>query len=459
MATNGPLSPEYLTLAQAWPTMLPVSKEVFFDKCCALHKVVDHDQQGEQGCAGQALGSHRSIRAMSEKGVVYCHAEVGQRVIDWDLFSNVVYQDGKFVERARCRGSNFKKRYFGGYPASVKLYGAGYCYLIPFEDSVRSRVARCLGPLPLLADVVRFAFYVGARACPNVEWRFIEGIGWHLEEGSGGLSVVACREFIRRAMGILSESPNVRVGMDSESVNELRVGIRAVVEAKNGRRDEVVEFSRVAAVEDSVSTFDPLSVVWRVEDADDEVFGDERLKRIHAWFNNRGIVLRRDVDQLLLSATCASVFLNKTKSFMKSDLKMWAVYGDSVMKLIISDFCLSQHYKPVDYTTMHARTENASLTKLFLASGLRSCGYLYGLSEDSSRNADMFEALVGIIASAVDKTDLVKFLTVTGVLKDEFRSIYEIRTADSVSVDSSAKIGLSSYQYGIAIKLAEAGVI
>jgi len=166
--------------AVLWPTALRVDSGVG-ESCCAIHQKVDCEVAGALGCQSWSRGTHRSVAVLYDEHAVntYCHAQVGQLVLD-----RQVKDEALVMRRFGCRpfgcGRVLGDKYFRGYSATVSSYGAGYCYLVGFPANVRSRVARILGPLPLVADVLRVLRVVGdAQVCAR--WSLVGDGVYHVE--------------------------------------------------------------------------------------------------------------------------------------------------------------------------------------------------------------------------------------------------------------------------------------
>lgn len=165
---------------KSFPSAIDVESEVGM-VCCAIHRRIHCGVEGAVGCEGWSSGTHRSIAVLYDGLATnsYCHAQMGQLVLD-----RVVAEESLLM---RKRGNSalgvvrvMAAKYYRGYHVSVSSYGAGYCYLIAFPSEVRSRVARILGPLPLVADVLRLMRVLGASEV-NAIWRRVGIDVYHVE--------------------------------------------------------------------------------------------------------------------------------------------------------------------------------------------------------------------------------------------------------------------------------------
>lgn len=207
-------------LAVGWPSDIRVGVGVE-DFCCAIHKSVVCGQPGAVGCRGWSPGTHKSVAVLYDPVAVntYCHAMAGQLVLDRRVADEAVLmlRSGNV---ALGRGALFGAKYQSGYAISVSGYGAGYCYLVAFSPNVRSRVARILGPLPYVADVLRLMRVVGMQAV-SARWQFVSKGLYH---------VVACSQskgpplggFFRFGCALLSDvGVDLRVGVEFPIISSL----------------------------------------------------------------------------------------------------------------------------------------------------------------------------------------------------------------------------------------------
>jgi len=139
---------------------LVCEKSEFFASCCKLHRSLDSSLLGEGGCSMRCIGSHPAIRAASAVPVSHvCVVEDGVRELD----RRVVCDALGLVAGGRTFGFSamslgWRKKYATGGVLAMSSFGAGYCPLLLVEPYMRMRVARILGPLPLIADVLRVLF-------------------------------------------------------------------------------------------------------------------------------------------------------------------------------------------------------------------------------------------------------------------------------------------------------------
>jgi len=182
--------------------------------CCAIHRKVEHDVVGAKGCTRWRVGTHPSIAVMYVPGVdnLKCHSEIGQRVLDGRVIVEAKTMS-RYGSRAHGLGVVMGPKYFRCYNASVSCYGAGYCYLVAFPGSVRSRAARILGPLPLVVDVLRVMRCIGEPVV-SADWLCVGDGLFHVKGRRGQLGDVIGSFFSQGMAVVASCGDGARVGVD-----------------------------------------------------------------------------------------------------------------------------------------------------------------------------------------------------------------------------------------------------
>jgi len=130
--------------------------------CCRMHRTVKFGEPAGAGCRGQMYGSHPAIKALYE-GVVrneVCLVEPHVKEKDRQLVDAAL--DVDYGGWSGQPGMEWLSRFHTSSLTEMSSFGAGYCYLLAFVPGVRSRVARVLGPLPYLTDVLRMLRVAGA---------------------------------------------------------------------------------------------------------------------------------------------------------------------------------------------------------------------------------------------------------------------------------------------------------
>lgn len=138
--------------------------------CCRLHRKVV-DVVGLRGCARWELGTHPSIRAIYDgTGRRHvCFAEDGVKKKDVK-FARLMAGSSRMCAPLHAELLPSVRRYVKGFPVEITTFGAWYCSLIAIRPEVRMRVARVLGPLPLVADALRAINLVGRNVGCRCEW-------------------------------------------------------------------------------------------------------------------------------------------------------------------------------------------------------------------------------------------------------------------------------------------------
>jgi len=182
---------------------------------CGVHIPTRFGEEGEHGCAGCPPGRFGPIyAALCGDGRVVCRASLESLEKDVRL-ARVALDFGTGGVCILRAGRTYCERFKVCLVLEMKDFGAGYCYLHLFAPNVRLRVARILGPLPLLVDVLRLYVCVGL-ARVNGCWLFVNGAGIHLSgsDGSGGvkLPVDGVQIFVELARRV-SVFEGIRIGI------------------------------------------------------------------------------------------------------------------------------------------------------------------------------------------------------------------------------------------------------
>jgi len=124
---------------------------------CKIHQVVVCGVEGAEGCMGEKPGFHRVVQALYGTGgpVTFCHAEVATRRNDQKLSILFLSEDLRYEAYAVESLPNEVKKFGGDTNFQYEAFGAFYCHLGGVRFEYRMRVARILGPKPLIVDVVR----------------------------------------------------------------------------------------------------------------------------------------------------------------------------------------------------------------------------------------------------------------------------------------------------------------
>lgn len=165
------------------------------------------------GCGARQVGSHPVVQAAAEGKHVYCHAE--QLVRDADKnFLQFALSGSEERAYAAERVPVSVERYCSVVGASARDFGKGYCYLTPIRPKARWRVARLLGPCPLLRDVAVMLRVVGANKFRPLVLEPVVGGLYHVANGQvKGESSEAGSKFYDEVVRVIGTWPDARVGV------------------------------------------------------------------------------------------------------------------------------------------------------------------------------------------------------------------------------------------------------
>jgi len=190
---------------------------------CGVHVPTRYGEAGVDGCAGSDVGRFRPIMAASfGLGAVHCYAsqETLAKDVRLAMAARNIHSGGLgMFAVGKHRLDVFK----GCMPMDMQMFGAGYCYLALFDASVRLRLSRILGPLPLVADVWRLFVHVGKKVLPRCVVSRV-GESFHVEEGrfdGKGNQVVFLEGDIQsvavKIALLVDKEPGVRIGVAGDS--------------------------------------------------------------------------------------------------------------------------------------------------------------------------------------------------------------------------------------------------
>jgi len=196
-----------------------VSDQDFEDCRCELHQPVEHDVIGGVGCAAESVGFHKAVQALYIVGgpVRYCHAEPAARRND-NVLAGMMLKGGgsKFAFQSKDLPVAVK-RLSGKTNYQYEAFGAFFCYLGGVRHEYRMRVARIMGPKPLVVDVIRAVCVVGRCVMQRVKLKCVGEKMFHLEpDGServtnGGVLLVQ-----KLLVAVVQYGDDIRIGAGSE---------------------------------------------------------------------------------------------------------------------------------------------------------------------------------------------------------------------------------------------------
>jgi len=347
---------------RAWPSTYEEKTVSEFSPCCRLHQRIELAKDGGVGCAALACGTHVSIRALYRDDTRYCHVELGVRVIDAELFSEIVVMNNAFIERAFMCGKRFKQRYCGGSPIGWLAYGAGYCYLMPVAGAVRSRVARCLGPLPLLADVVRFLLVFGDVDVRTLSIAETSSGVWHVAASESRKEGMSCAQLITKMTEIIRVCPGARVGLEEDEMIDDDSCVRGSFEMSDGECKELCFLVGVPTVVDESIEGDRVSRIR-----------SPREIALSMWFHAKGLHVFPDVAVVLMTATEYVKIPTRVVS-EKSPFHCWVEKGFDALSIGASyEVCSAAFVVDVTEESLENAFENCGLEEVSLLGAFDEC--------------------------------------------------------------------------------------
>lgn len=180
--------------------------------CCSVHRDYSDVCSGAQDSYLGAKGTHPAF-ALAGTGVNVCCAEKKTLGIDREflgLCSSFWVPGSQFRAKALLRDV---RKYATGTVTNLASFGVGYCYLQLIRPEFRFRVARILGPLPLLADFLMV--YRLAGVCSSRSELVFVGQG--LLHVKTAVDVVEGKDVWKELHGLLEMDENVRIGVENQN--------------------------------------------------------------------------------------------------------------------------------------------------------------------------------------------------------------------------------------------------
>jgi len=327
-----------------------------------------------------------------------CHAEVGVRMLDVACGRMALSP----ARLAAFAGGKFRPaaKYVKGTAKDVKFFGAGYCYIETVVPEVRVRVARILGPCCLVIDVLRMMRLVGAAEVRTYELVDVGGGSWHYEAISAEL--VPAWSLARDLLAVVTENHYARIG------GRLSQGeLRELISSQGVSRHELEMLLAGLPGTPSLVLADGPRVAF------DQALGVPGLPGIPSLYHPRDPGVDCPLVEWLRvrgwkppEAALGDLFLVGSSTFDQGSLcsggrakvKVWALIGDSVLRLVASVVTLSLREVPERCADRHRLAENAKLAVVSDRVGLTAC-LGDGVSASPKVKADALEALVGLVAS------------------------------------------------------------
>jgi hypothetical protein len=177
---------------------------------------------------------------------------------------------------------------------------------------------------------------------------------------------------------------------------------------------------------------------------------DSRAENIRCWFAAKGFFMSDECLGELWLVTRAAMHFSVTEVTAKRHVAMFAHLGDRVLAVLMSLRCLSAMVSSADCAGYSAQFKNEILAEYLHKSGMRDLCEVQGLSINSKGNADIFEAVIGVLSTYYSFNNLLSFVNVLG---------FSLPAVVTVTVDDMTPEvpGLNSTQYQRALQLVAEG--
>jgi len=180
------------------------------EACCRLHVAVDDVVEKGTVLLGERVGAFSAI-SLAARGVFSkCFAEESGLKLDKYLALSALDFSIPGYAYVRDDGLCAVWKMETSSVADIRMFGVGYCYLRLVRPRVRLRVARILGPCPLLLDFLLLYRLTGL----SVAFVNVRSVGvdlFHVEESVQKRTGL---ELARELLGLVSMSIGARIGMD-----------------------------------------------------------------------------------------------------------------------------------------------------------------------------------------------------------------------------------------------------
>jgi len=127
---------------------------------CRLHKKSQQGVDAGLGCWKSAIGKHPAIRAAEENKHRFCAASEGERRKDSEFERLCLSLEPGMRSFEMQGGLEVGMSYATG-TCDIRAFGRGYCEFRAIYTGAMMRVARVLGPNPLVLDVLKVLCLVG----------------------------------------------------------------------------------------------------------------------------------------------------------------------------------------------------------------------------------------------------------------------------------------------------------
>jgi hypothetical protein len=197
------------------PTELMKSDYVFGECKCRLHRKSQRGVAAEHGCWKAPIGKHPAVKAAEEGRHRFCAASEGERVRD-DQFERLCLNlEPGMRSFDMPEGLELGMGYATG--TSDRLaFGRGYCEFRAIYTAAMMRVARVLGPNPLVLDVMKVLCLVGRCTMKPLKLVDVGDGFYHVVEDKSvkGMCRTAGKDFYNELVRVAKGNAFARIGVD-----------------------------------------------------------------------------------------------------------------------------------------------------------------------------------------------------------------------------------------------------
>lgn len=178
--------------------------------CCSVHRGVE-EVVGEIGSVVPGkMGVHPAFARSDGGKPTPCVAGGATLAKDREFAAMALTMELTGFQFNSLKVMSPVRKYATGAVTSMASFGRGYCYLELIREELRIRVARILGPAPLVSDVLAF-YRVAGAAFHIVDF---QELGFDIYHCVPGKSRLSGRAVYWQLLGMVAESPRCRLGID-----------------------------------------------------------------------------------------------------------------------------------------------------------------------------------------------------------------------------------------------------
>lgn len=437
------------------PTDFDVGGVDFTECRCKIHRAFTCQVKGGKGCEARKPGTHPSIASLYNPAVSnrYCHARPEVRQKD-QAFVRALLDLGNGAD-AFWRPDGWKdgKRFETGDSCGVGEFGAYYCYLEGVRACGRMRSARVTGGLAYVADALRIARVMGQARMRCLKVQKISENVYHVvkDPERKGTDPLAGVDYVKQLLEILERGElHARIGADPRAFQLLELLKSVVVgtgdalgASKVVDSDEVSEVAEVVSVEErgglgdlfGYREYSTESARALTETAKDRVF------RMLDYLRVARIDLPQEALLDLALVTIASNIQPDGFPGLKEKVRVYALVGDAAMKMVTALFGLATSKTAQEVSQLGSRFSNPVLARCLDKSGFRRHCEVGNLTDDAKANADIVEAVLGVIAVYAGFPAVVRAMNKFGIRSYQLPATHFKNGAKVKSVATTSKSG------------------